>query len=577
MREAKLSKSFKKTFNENRLFYFVGLILALFICTLAIWQIAITKPSKVDWLNQSDWTHFAGAEKTDNGIKISPTGRVINHRDTSTAQPNPPVNVRGSHLRISGDFQIDMELSGVNNEATVQFYGEVPVIYDEWRQERPSIRLIAKNDGLYAAIWDGTSATSMDERFYSIDLKNEASLSLVRSKGNFIIKIDGKILGTMPDHSVFMSGKIWIGADAKLGTDGWTLTSLTAKSLDKKPLELASPPALIGNRDDPNTLHNLSMKNSRKLLIGAAVSIGPLLTDNQYRSVALSQFSMITPENTFKPQVIHPQEDLYLFKDSDTFVEAAEKNQMIVHGHSLVMGKANPEWMQKNPEEKRKQIMVDHISKIVGHYKGRVAQWDVVNEPLSEDDVDYEVGLKGMRKQMWFDALGEEYIDIAFKTAHEADPKAKLYLNDFGIENNGKRWDAFLSLITRLKARGVPIDGVGFEAHVYHTPADTINLAELKQHIQILASLGIESRISEIDVLGDDPSKQAKQYADVLQVCLSEPSCKSYGVWGITDLYGSTALSDRYPIIPGDSLLWDTYYKPKPALESLRAVLKQQP
>lgn len=545
------------------------------ICTLAIWQIAITKSSGVDWLNQSDWTHFTGAEKTDNGIKIIPTGRVINHRDTSTAQPNPPVNLRGSHLKVSGDFQIDMDISGIDNEATVQFYGEVPVIYDEWRQERSSIRLIVKNDGVYVAIWDGTSATSMDERFFPVDLKNEASLSLVRNGADFSVKADNKILGTIPDHNVFAKEQVWIGTDAKLGTGGWTLTSLTAKSLDKKPLELVAAPDLIGNRDDPNTLHNLSMKNSKKLQIGAAVSIGPLLTDEQYRKIALSQFSMITPENTFKPQVIHPQENLYLFKDSDTLVEAAEKNQIIVHGHSLVMGKANPEWMQKSPEDKRKQIMTNHVSAVVGQYKGKIAQWDVVNEPLSEDDVDYEAGLNGMRKQIWFDAMGEEYIDIAFKTARAADPKAKLYLNDFGIENEGKRWDAFLSLVKRLKERGVPIDGVGFEAHVYHTPADTINTAELKQHIQILASLGIESRISEIDVLGDDPSLQAKQYADVLRVCLSEPSCKSYGIWGITDLYGSTALSDRYPIIPGDSLLWDTSYKPKPALESLRSVLSQ--
>ncbi|MBI5357524.1 endo-1,4-beta-xylanase [Candidatus Saccharibacteria bacterium] len=114
---------------------------------------------------------------------------------------------------------------------------------------------------------------------------------------------------------------------------------------------------------------------------------------------------------------------------------------------------------------------------------------------------------------------------------------------------------------------------MGFESHVYHTPADTINAAQLKQHIQILASLGIVSRISEIDVLGDDPALQAKQYAEVMQVCLSEPSCKSYGIWGITDLYGSTTLSDRYPVILGDSLLWDSNYKPKPALKSLQSLL----
>jgi endo-1,4-beta-xylanase len=176
---------------------------------------------------------------------------------------------------------------------------------------------------------------------------------------------------------------------------------------------------------------------------------------------------------------------------------------------------------------------------------------------------------------MWFDTMGEEYIDIAFKSAKAADPSAKLYINDFGLEKDGKRWDALLSLISRLKARGVPIDGVGFESHVYHAPADTIDPAVLKQHIQTLALLGIESRISEIDVLGDDPVFQAKQYADVLQVCISQPTCTSYGIWGVTDLYGSTTLSDRYPTVRGDSLLWDATYTPKPALKSLQDILRQ--
>jgi endo-1,4-beta-xylanase len=283
----------------------------------------------------------------------------------------------------------------------------------------------------------------------------------------------------------------------------------------------------------------------------------------------------MTPENSLKPQFVHPQKDLYLFQDSDTLVEAAQNNKMTVHGHALVMGKANPEWMQKAPNIERKQVMTDHIAAVVGHYKGKIAEWDVVNEPLSEDDIDYSPEQMGMRKQMWFDAMGEEYIDTAFRAARSADPGAKLYLNDFGIEKDGKRWDALLALILRLQSRGVPINGVGFESHVYHAPADTIDPTVLRQHIQSLAALGIVSRISEIDVLGDDPAYQATQYADVLRVCIAEPTCTSYGVWGITDLYGSTTLADRYPIRYGDSLLWDTEYTPKPVLQSLQRVLSQ--
>lgn len=557
---------------EDRSRYITGILIIVLVVLVLFLIIPVSRArNSINWLNESDWSYFTGSRKINNGILIEPTEREINHRDTSTAQPNPPVNIRGSYLKVSGDFKVNMELSDIDTEATVQLYGQVPIIYDEWRQERPSIRLSVKSDELYVRIWDGSASNSIDERIFKIRIKDKISLGITHAKDSFIILANGRSLGVIPDHNIFSDGTVWFGADAKAGTKGWILNSLTAHGLDG-PLELVDPVSLVSADNSPNTLRKLSDKHSRKLPIGAAVSIGPLLTDKHYNNIALSQFSIITPENTFKPQFIHPKKDLYLFQDPDILVETAQNNVMLVHGHALVMGKANPEWMQKTQENERKQVMIDHISTIVSRYKGKVAQWDVVNEPLSEDDVDYSPQQKGLRKQMWFDAMGEEYIDIAFKAARAADPKAKLYLNDFGIENDGERWDALLALVKRLQARGVPIDGVGFESHVYHVPADIIDSASLKRHIQVLASLGIVSRISEIDVLGDDPTFQAKQYADVLKVCLSEPTCTSYGIWGITDLYGSTTLSDRYPVVSGDSLLWDINYTPKPALKSLQTV-----
>jgi endo-1,4-beta-xylanase len=566
---AKLVKNFK----QYRKFYLIIIILVISISGLIVMQNNVANRNKVDWLSQSYWSHFSGSKLTDNGLEIWATGRVINHSDTSTAQPNPPVNIRGSYLKVPSDFRIDMDLSDINNEAIVQFYGQVPVIYDEWRLERPSIRITTKNDEIYVQIWDGTAVNSIDERKFKLDLENETRLGLVHKDGDIIIQSNDRRIGTIPDHNIFSEGTIWFGTDAKLDTEGWTLKSLTARGINQEKVELVKPLSSTSSVYNPNSLRNLSDKNSRKIPIGAAVSIIPLFTDKQYNEIALSEFSMMTPENSFKPQVIHPLKDLYLFNDTDSMVEVAQNNKMIVHGHSLVMGKANPEWMQKTPENERKQVMIGHISTIVDRYKGRVDQWDVVNEPMSEDDIDYNAVQKGIRKQMWSDAMGEEYIDIAFKAARAADPTAKLYLNDFGLEKDGERWDAFVALIKRLQARGVPIDGVGFESHVYHEPADTIDPVVLKQHIQTLAALGIVSRISEIDVLGDDPAFQASQYSSVLETCLSEPTCTSFGIWGITDLYGSTALSDRYPVMHGDSLLWDINYTPKPAIESLKAAL----
>jgi endo-1,4-beta-xylanase len=560
---------------NSKSLYISGLIFIVLIILLLLLTVTANKHSTIDWLSQSDWSYFTGTEITDNGIRVFPTGRVINHTDTSTAQPNPPINVHGSYLKTSGDFQINFGVSGVDNEASVQFYGQVPVIYDEWRQERSSIRFETKNNELKVRIWNGTAANSIDERTYYLDLENEAEFGLVHRDNTIVIKANGRSLGTIPGHNIFADGTVWFGADANEETGEWTLTSLTAHGINKESLEILEAYSIDKNPAKLDSLRELSKKNARKIPIGAAVSIIPLLTDKKYNEIALTEFSMITPENSFKPQFIQQLEGVYTFNETDIFIKAAENNNMLVHGHSLVMGKATPEWMQKTPENERQKVMVNHINTTVSRYKGRVAQWDVVNEPMSEDAIDYKEGRPGLRNHMWSDAMGEEYIDIAYKAARQADPEAKLFLNDFGLERDGERWDAFLSLIQRLQTRGVPIDGVGFEAHVYHSPADDINPAVLKSHIQTLAALGLESRISEIDVHGNDPIFQAKQYSDVLAVCLSEPTCTSYGIWGITDLYGSTTLSDRYPIVLGDSLPWDTDFKPKLVVSSLQAMLRR--
>ena len=176
---------------------------------------------------------------------------------------------------------------------------------------------------------------------------------------------------------------------------------------------------------------------------------------------------MITPENGMKPHFIHPQKDVYSFVETDLLVDIAKQNDMSVHGHTLVYAKSNPQWITDSPKEELQKIMVDHITTIVNHYKGRVVEWDVVNEPLANRLSVFHGARQGLENTIWYEAMGEEYIDIAFKAAHEADPEAILYLNDYGLERDGNRWDAIIGLVERLKARGVPIDGVGFESHIY--------------------------------------------------------------------------------------------------------------
>lgn len=560
--------------SQNSVLYRFGfLISVLAVVSVSVFLLTHKTHEYMDVLSGQDWTHFSGATVTHDGVKIKPLNLELIHQDGSKAQLNPPVNVRGPHLAFSGAFEIKAGMSGMQDGASLQLYGEVPVVYDEWRQERPSFRLDVSEKRVEARVWDGSSSTPIDVRSFNVNLTGSTDLVIKRQQGNILITANGHYLGSMPDHDIFKSGTIWFGADGNDKGDGWLLRSLGARSLKKGDLRVVESPALKLNQQKTDSLRNLAALLPRKIKVGAAISYNPLFADEQYKTIAMREFNSITPEESMKAQFIHPAKDKYVFTEADNIVAIAKANNVAVHGHTLVFAKANPSWITDAPKQELQKIMTDHVTNIVGHFKGQVGSWDVVNEPLSEKDEDYGSGGLGLRQHFWEKAMGEAYIDEAFKAARAADPAAKLYINDYGIEHADKRWDAFFSLVQRLKTRGVPIDGVGFESHVYLAP-DKIDTEILRSHIQALAALGLDIRISEIDVLGDDPQLQTQQYSDVLKVCLSEPSCSSYTTWGISDLYGSTTISERYPLLLGDNLLWDKDMKPRPAYSALQNVLK---
>jgi endo-1,4-beta-xylanase len=149
-----------------------------------------------------------------------------------------------------------------------------------------------------------------------------------------------------------------------------------------------------------------------------------------------------------------------------------------------------------------------------------------------------------------------------------------LYLNEYGVEEDGPRWDALYALLIRLKKRGVPIDGVGFQDHEYAV-GDRTDPEVFRRKVRALAGLGLKARVSEADVLVDEDEEdvQARQLAGKLAVCSEEPNCTSFSTWGFTDRYGSTADLRHYPPSPGNALPWDTRYEAKPAYWALRDVL----
>jgi endo-1,4-beta-xylanase len=306
------------------------------------------------------------------------------------------------------------------------------------------------------------------------------------------------------------------------------------------------------------------------LLVGAA-TFPAALQEERYAKALAREFNFITPENEMKWEAIHPEPDKWNFGPADTLVKFAQKHGMKVKGHCLVWHAALPKWVnaQMTPEELRGAVR-KHILGEVGHYKGKVYAWDVVNEAVDDKE--------GLRKSLFFDKLGEGYIAEVFRLAHEADPKALLIYNEYGAEGLGGKSDRVYELVKKLKADGVPIGGVGLQMHIsakgYPKPAD------IAANVQRLAALGLKVNISEMDVrirevkgeLSERLELQRKVYNDVIAACIQEKGFMGVTFWGFTDAHSWV---DHY-FGADDPLLFDEGYKPKPAYEGVMDVLSSK-
>lgn len=228
--------------------------------------------------------------------------------------------------------------------------------------------------------------------------------------------------------------------------------------------------------------------------MGVAVSPRSLKTDEA--GLVLKNFSSITPENAMKMGPIHPRENEYFWRDADSIVAFAKNNHLKIRGHNLCWHNQAPRWIFTNAagdtvsKEVLLQRLKDHITTVVNRYKGSIYAWDVVNEAISDDPGEY------LRNSTWLRICGEEYIAKAFAYAHEADPDALLFYNDYKEINPVKR-DKIYQLVKSLKDAGVPIHGVGLQGHwSIYEPSET----ELTNTIKKFADLGLKIQITELDI-----------------------------------------------------------------------------
>ncbi len=248
-----------------------------------------------------------------------------------------------------------------------------------------------------------------------------------------------------------------------------------------------------------------------KFLIGVAMNTFQSSgRDTNGVNIVKKHFNAIVAENCMKCQTIHPQEDRYNFRQADEFVKFGEDNGLTVTGHCLIWHSQLAPWFCVDKDgnnvspEVLKQRMKDHIMTVVGRYKGRIKGWDVVNEAIMENG--------SYRNSKFYQILGEEFIPLAFQYAHEADPDAELYYNDYNMHFKGKR-DAVVKLVNDMKARGIRVDAIGMQGHVGMNYPD---LSEFEKSIEAFASTGAKVMITEWDMSALPEVNRTSNIADTV-------------------------------------------------------------
>jgi endo-1,4-beta-xylanase len=291
---------------------------------------------------------------------------------------------------------------------------------------------------------------------------------------------------------------------------------------------------------------------------------GNLLSQSTVTQLQSQQFNMVTPGNEMKWDTTEPSNGTFNFGPGDQIVSYAQANGERVRCHNLVWQSQLPSWVSSLPASQVQGAMETHITTEATHYKGNCYAWDVVNEPFNSDG--------SFVSDPFFNAMGSGYIADALRTAHAADPNAKLYLNDFGIEGENAKSNAMFSLAQSLLAQGVPLNGIGFESHFIlgQVPSD------MQANMQRFANLGLDVAVTELDdritlpATSANLTQQATDFSNVVKDCLGVSRCVGVTQWAVGD-------ADSW--VPGTfsgqgaATMFDQNYNPKPAFTAVQSTL----
>lgn len=295
------------------------------------------------------------------------------------------------------------------------------------------------------------------------------------------------------------------------------------------------------------------------------------LNDKNYTRIIKREFNIVIPESEMIFKNIHPLRDRYNFRMMDKIVRFAKRNKIRIRGHPLVwhngLGVGLPDWINKGKftRERFVEILKSHIETIMRRYK-EITEWVVINEAVDDKNK--------LRKSVWLKNIGPDYIEMAFRFANDVSPKAKLYYNDYCIDDLNKKSDAVYRLMKKLLNKGVPIHGVGLQMHLLEELY--ISPESVEKNIRRFKKLGLEVGITEMDVRIRKPltqekiENQARIYGEMLKVAL-KTKCNTFFMWGFTDAH---SWIPWYFKDYDAGLIFDKNYKPKPAYEKLKEALE---
>lgn len=508
-----------------------------------------------DLIGPGTWDYMPGTVKQGGRLAVHRTGEATLKLATPGRPPknpsyvaNPPVNTYGTRLQMAdaGNVRIAGKLTDIQGAATLSVLSAPNVRFDERIEHDPGVAVTVQGATAQVRVWESgpVDRPAVTKTLALGAARSSADIAIAQSGDDLTVAVGGRqttVKARVLDHQA------WFGFDA---SNTWTLRGLTAAPLaGNRITQVDMSKAYASDRPAPNGLARIAAGHGHgQKLIGTAVDLPVLMRDPEYTRLVINNFNELETETLAKFQALQPEEGTFEFAELDALVHFAESHNMQVHGHALAFTEAYPQWLSDklgSPHTTRAEaigLLRNHIQTVVSRYDGKhghgtINYWDVVNEPFDPNDWG-----KLNKQSIWQQKIGPQYIALAFQFAHAANPQAQLGLNDWAFETDSDRRQAGYHLVKQLRARGVPISFVGFQAHFDEDTLndsqvmDQIYSGKLTDYFKQFAGLGVQARLSEVSVAeNNDPKTQADVYGMLLQACMQAGNCFGFNMWGATN------------------------------------------